>query len=143
MLTDRLGLSATPVKAALAALEREGFATATPHRGFFVSEIGADDVRELYELRQIIDAIAARKSARASFPVACPPRSTEHAGIIAAIRDGDPRRGEAEARADTYASPPTPSTAPTCKVSATAQAARRPSRPERQADAFTRRASPR
>ncbi|MQA78793.1 MAG: GntR family transcriptional regulator [Streptosporangiales bacterium] len=62
-LSERLGLSATPLKAALAVLEQEGFLTAVPHRGYFVSEVTARDMREIYELREVIDGIAGRSAA--------------------------------------------------------------------------------
>lgn len=63
-LAEKLGLSPTPVKAALTALEREGFLLARPHRGFFVPETSSADMREIYELREVIDGIAARNAAR-------------------------------------------------------------------------------
>jgi DNA-binding GntR family transcriptional regulator len=62
-LCEEFGLSATPVKAALTALEREGFLVLHPHRGFFVPEVDRDDMRELYELREVLDGIAARRVA--------------------------------------------------------------------------------
>ncbi|MET8784023.1 GntR family transcriptional regulator [Streptomyces sp. NPDC004589] len=65
-LTERLGLSPTPIKTALAALEREGFLIAVPHRGYFVPEAGTDDLLELYELREAVDGLAARRTAVAS-----------------------------------------------------------------------------
>ncbi|MET8632685.1 GntR family transcriptional regulator [Streptomyces sp. NPDC004096] len=65
-LTEKLGLSPTPIKTALAALEREGFLIAVPHRGYFVPEAGTDDLLELYELREAVDGLAARRTAVAS-----------------------------------------------------------------------------
>ncbi|MGW3736621.1 GntR family transcriptional regulator [Streptomyces sp. NPDC005148] len=64
-LTEQLGLSPTPIKTALAALEREGFLVAVPHRGYFVPEASTDDLLELYELREAVDGIAARRTAAA------------------------------------------------------------------------------
>ncbi|WNI16025.1 GntR family transcriptional regulator [Actinacidiphila sp. ITFR-21] len=64
-LAEELGLSPTPIKAALAALERQGFLVAVPHRGYFVPEAGNDDLLELYELREALDGIAARRAAGA------------------------------------------------------------------------------
>ncbi|MET7859878.1 GntR family transcriptional regulator [Streptomyces sp. NPDC005318] len=64
-LTEQLGLSPTPIKTALAALEREGFLIAVPHRGYFVPEGSTDDLLELYELREAVDGIAARRTAGA------------------------------------------------------------------------------
>jgi len=65
-LTEELGLSPTPIKAALAALERQGFLMAVPHRGYFVPEASTDDLLELYELRESLDGIAARRTAGAA-----------------------------------------------------------------------------
>ena len=39
LLSERLRLSTTPIKAALAGLERNGFLTAVAHRGYFVPGI--------------------------------------------------------------------------------------------------------
>jgi DNA-binding GntR family transcriptional regulator len=61
---ESLGISPTPVKAALAILEREGFLVARQHAGFFVAELGAGDMRDIYELRSAVDALAARDVAR-------------------------------------------------------------------------------
>jgi DNA-binding GntR family transcriptional regulator len=62
-LSERLQLSATPLKSALAALERDGFLVAVAHRGYFVPEVSVQDMREIYELREVLDGIAARKLA--------------------------------------------------------------------------------
>jgi DNA-binding GntR family transcriptional regulator len=69
-LSQRLDLSATPVKAALAALERDGFLTAVPHRGYFVPDVSLKDMREIYELREVLDGIAARTAAKIEDPAA-------------------------------------------------------------------------
>lgn len=65
-LEARLRLSPTPIKAALIALEREGFITAVPHHGFYVTEITAEDMQEIYELREALESIAARKAAESA-----------------------------------------------------------------------------
>jgi DNA-binding GntR family transcriptional regulator len=62
-LCESLGLSATPIKNALSALEREGFLLTIPHRGFFVPKVSRRDLKEIYELREVIDGIAARRAA--------------------------------------------------------------------------------
>jgi DNA-binding GntR family transcriptional regulator len=62
-LSERLQLSATPIKSALAALERDGFLVAVAHRGYFVPEVSVQDMREIYELREVLDGIAARNAA--------------------------------------------------------------------------------
>jgi len=62
-LCEATGLSPTPIKAALTALTREGLVTLEPYRGYFVSSIDASDLVEIYELRQVLDGIAARRAA--------------------------------------------------------------------------------
>jgi len=62
-LAEELRLSQTPLKAALAALEREGFVIAIPDRGYFVPRIDGEDLRQIYELREVVDGIAARNAA--------------------------------------------------------------------------------
>jgi DNA-binding GntR family transcriptional regulator len=63
VLAERLELSPTPIKSALAGLERDGFLTSIAHRGYFVPEVAAQDMREIYELREVLDGVAARNAA--------------------------------------------------------------------------------
>jgi DNA-binding GntR family transcriptional regulator len=63
VLSELLRLSPTPIKAALAGLERDGFLIAVPHRGYFVPEVAVHDMREIYELREALDGVAALKAA--------------------------------------------------------------------------------
>lgn len=65
-LSEQLGLSPTPIKAALAGLERDGFLLAIPHRGYHVPTVTPEDMREIYELREVLDGIAARRAAMLS-----------------------------------------------------------------------------
>lgn len=62
-LADRLNLSQTPIRTALAALERQGMLEAQEHRGYFVPQLGREDMLELYELREALDGIASRRAA--------------------------------------------------------------------------------
>jgi DNA-binding GntR family transcriptional regulator len=62
-LSEKLQLSATPIKSALAGLERDGFLVAIPHRGYFVPEVNVHDMREIYELREVLEGIAGRNAA--------------------------------------------------------------------------------
>jgi DNA-binding GntR family transcriptional regulator len=62
-----LGVSRTPVREALHLLEREGLVRLVPRRGALVQGFTAADVRELYELRELLEpAAAALATARAS-----------------------------------------------------------------------------
>lgn len=65
-LVDRLSLSPTPIRTALATLERQGMLEIHEHRGYFVPTLGRDDMLEIYELREAVDGIASRRAARSS-----------------------------------------------------------------------------
>lgn len=62
-LAETLGLSPTPIKEALAALAREGLVQATPHKGYQVPAPSLEDMREVYELRETLEGLAARLAA--------------------------------------------------------------------------------
>jgi DNA-binding GntR family transcriptional regulator len=64
VLAEDLGLSPTPVKEALAALEREGLVVGVPHRGYHVPEPTPGDIEELYALREMVEGLAAALAAR-------------------------------------------------------------------------------
>lgn len=55
-----LGVSRTPVTDALKRLAVEGLVEIQPRRGTFVTELTARDVAELFDIRQLIEAFAAR-----------------------------------------------------------------------------------
>ena len=62
-LATNLDVSKTPVREALRQLEREGFVTTIPGRGSTVSPITFQDIREIYEMREIIECCAAKRGA--------------------------------------------------------------------------------
>jgi DNA-binding GntR family transcriptional regulator len=62
-LATDLNVSKTPVREALRQLEREGLVTTTPGRGSMVSPITFKDIREIYEMREIIECCAAKRGA--------------------------------------------------------------------------------
>jgi DNA-binding GntR family transcriptional regulator len=55
-----LGLSVAPVREALRVLEQEGQVTYLPRRGYFVTELRMADLEEIYALRALLEARAAR-----------------------------------------------------------------------------------
>lgn len=63
-LVDLLGLSPTPIRTALAALERQGLLEAEEHRGYFVPQLGREDMLDIYEIREAVDSIASRRVAQ-------------------------------------------------------------------------------
>jgi DNA-binding GntR family transcriptional regulator len=62
-LARRLGVSRTPVRDAVAALERVGLAVSRPRLGALVSGGGREDLVHLHELRGALDGLAARLAA--------------------------------------------------------------------------------
>ncbi|OFX15917.1 MAG: hypothetical protein A2Z18_00065 [Armatimonadetes bacterium RBG_16_58_9] len=63
-LADRLGVSRTPVRNALTRLEREKLVTSIPNKGSFVASLSPVDVAEIYDVREVIEGLAARLLAR-------------------------------------------------------------------------------
>lgn len=59
-LASRLGVSRTPVREALNRLAQDGFMSFVPNRGFYSRDITPDGVRELYEMRAVIEQAAFR-----------------------------------------------------------------------------------
>jgi DNA-binding GntR family transcriptional regulator len=59
-LAEQLGVSRTPVREALHALEREGFLESLPRIGYQVREIRREDLAELCEIRKVNESLAAR-----------------------------------------------------------------------------------
>ena len=56
-LSERLGVSRTPVREALQLLEREGWVRTVPWKGVYVSEISAQDMEEVLQLRCANEAL--------------------------------------------------------------------------------------
>jgi DNA-binding GntR family transcriptional regulator len=61
-LSERLGVSRTPVREALTRLVQEGYASLLPNRGFTCTEIGFQEAEELYDLREALEAFAVEKA---------------------------------------------------------------------------------
>ncbi|MDX6635846.1 MAG: hypothetical protein QOF06_2049 [Solirubrobacterales bacterium] len=56
----RIGVSVAPVREALRVLEQEGQVGYLPRRGYFVTELRISDLEEIYALRRLLEARAAR-----------------------------------------------------------------------------------
>ena len=63
-LAERLGISKTPVRAALMQLEREGLVDSVPYKGSRVAPISFKQISQLYQLREAIEVYAVRASVR-------------------------------------------------------------------------------
>lgn len=59
-LAELFGTSRIPVREALRALEYEGLVSSIPYRGFTVTELDADDIEEVYDLRILLESHAVR-----------------------------------------------------------------------------------
>ena len=57
-LATRFGVSTTPVREALSALQAEGLVTVDPHRGAVVVRPTAEDVRESFAIREVLETLA-------------------------------------------------------------------------------------
>ena len=62
-IAAKLGTSRTPIREALVKLESEGLVKAIPRVGFFVTEVTAQDLKKLLELRELLEGYAAEKAA--------------------------------------------------------------------------------
>lgn len=54
-IANILGISRIPVRAGMRQLESEGLLTILPHRGAIVTVLRADDIKEIYELRTLLE----------------------------------------------------------------------------------------
>ncbi|MEO6199685.1 MAG: GntR family transcriptional regulator [Cryobacterium sp.] len=64
----RVGVSRTPLRAAIARLSADGLVAGRTGRGFVVTEVSIERIRELYELRQALEEQAARLAAQRGDP---------------------------------------------------------------------------
>jgi DNA-binding GntR family transcriptional regulator len=62
-LAERLGVSRQPVSHALQLLYRQGLISESGRRGFEVAQLDPERIRQLYEVRGAIDALAAKLAA--------------------------------------------------------------------------------
>jgi DNA-binding GntR family transcriptional regulator len=68
-LSRELEVSPTPVREALAKLESEGLVTKSPLKGYRTSEVlGADELRDLFDFRLLIEPPMARRAAENMTP---------------------------------------------------------------------------
>ena len=95
-IVERLGVSRTPVRAALIRLEEEGLVEAVPSGGFTVKAFSERDIYDAIELRGTLEGLAARLAAERG---AAPERIAE---LKAAIAEIDALIGRPEMNADLF-----------------------------------------
>ena len=62
-LAQELGVSRTPLVNALKYLEREKLIKAVPRRGYFVRQFSKEEMISIFELREVLEGLAARRAA--------------------------------------------------------------------------------
>ncbi len=67
-LARELGVSRTPLMCALKKLEQEKLVRAVPRRGFYVRLFTREEVLEAFELREVLEGLAARRAAESISP---------------------------------------------------------------------------
>ncbi len=67
-LSEELKISKTPIREALQQLEKGGFVENIPGRGSFVSRISVQDIREIFEIREILECEVVKRAALKSDP---------------------------------------------------------------------------
>ncbi|TWT27187.1 GntR family transcriptional regulator [Planomicrobium sp. CPCC 101110] len=67
-LAEKLGVSRTPIREAIRRLEEQGLVTHVPHKGVKVITLSAEKVAQLYEVRELLEGLAARKLAQVHTP---------------------------------------------------------------------------
>lgn len=64
MLSKEMHVSRTPIREAIRKLELEGLVTNNPYRGVVVTELSLEDVKQIYEVHEILHARAALLATR-------------------------------------------------------------------------------
>ncbi len=64
VIASQLQVSRTPVREALKRLESEGLLTATPRQGLVVKGYSANEIREIYMIREALESLAASCAAK-------------------------------------------------------------------------------
>ena len=61
-IAGELAISRMPVREAIRQLDAEGLLTIRPNRGAVVTELGAEELEELFEMRAMLEGLAARRA---------------------------------------------------------------------------------
>lgn len=91
-LTARMGVSRTLIREALRQLESEGLITVIPNRGPVVRMLTATEVEGLYDIRAVLEGLAARRFAQNADAPTLELLGKASAEVIAAYQAGRPAR---------------------------------------------------
>jgi DNA-binding GntR family transcriptional regulator len=67
-VSEWLGIGRMPVREALLRLRDEGLVPVVPRRGYYVSQISAEDAREIYEMLEGLESMAVKLAAERATP---------------------------------------------------------------------------
>lgn len=67
-LAQALGVSRSPVREAVVRLIQDRLAREEPHRGAVVARVGLEDLASLYEVREMLEGLAAKLAAQQQLP---------------------------------------------------------------------------
>lgn len=67
-LAGQFGVSRTPLREAIAALSTEGLVVTDSHRGAVVAKPSLDELRQTYEIREVLEVLAGRRAAELCTP---------------------------------------------------------------------------
>ena len=86
-LATRLQISRTPVREAIRRLEADGLVVHVPRVGATIRTLDYSEVMELYEMRTVLEATAARMAARAASDIEISELEEINADLAAAVGD--------------------------------------------------------
>jgi DNA-binding GntR family transcriptional regulator len=89
---ERLGMSRTPVREALARLSADGLVVALAGRGLIVADLSIDHIRELFELREALEVTAAKLAAKRGSKDVFRVLERELEGVAELVASNDPER---------------------------------------------------
>ena len=88
-IAAELGVSITPVREALKALEMEGFVASEPHRGLSVPDIDPHRATEIFELRVVLERMLAYKATERATKDDIAELRAMHKEFVSLIKAGD------------------------------------------------------
>lgn len=88
-LAEKLGISRSPVRAALARLQEDGFIETSGRVGLKTVDVDAGYVRNIYEIRAVLEGLCARKSAKLISDEEIDRLATAKDSVEVALRSGD------------------------------------------------------
>lgn len=88
-LAEHFAVSTTPIREALVMLEKEGLVEGEHHRGFRVSRLTAQDIRDIFELHAVIAGMFAERAADALSEAKLDELEAINERLRAAVESGD------------------------------------------------------